>query len=203
MSRHSQGLTCRTACKRAAVSALLGFLSACTVSPTALSLPELSFTDIPAIRLDVATLEIVNEYQMPFQAPFIEHDTPVAPGAVAERWARDVLKPVGTSGTARFVISEGSITETSLKTRSGIRGILTLEASEEYEATVRATLEIRDTTGGTATASAFARHSRTAREDVSLNQRVRLWYELVIRVMVNFESAFRTQAERHLGAYRL
>ena len=120
------------------------FLIACDTPNPNPGFPELTFAHKPAIRLNVAKIEIISEYRMPFKAPNIEHLVPVALGAAAERWAADVLKPAGTRGTAQFVITRAPFTEEKLKTKSGIQGIFSIDQSERYEAVLEARIVILD-----------------------------------------------------------
>jgi hypothetical protein len=174
------------------------FLVACDTPNPNPGFPELTFTHKPSIRLNVAKIEIINEYRMPFKAPNIEHLVPVAPGATAERWAADVLKPAGTRGTAQFVITRAPFTEEKLKTKSGIQGIFSIDQSERYEAVLEARIVILDGNRRVGTVRAIASRSRTAREDASPNQRAKQWYAMVERLMADFDAEMRGQVGTHL-----
>ena len=83
------------------------------------SLPELTFKHQKIIQLDVERIEIINEFKMPFKFPNVEHLVPISPGASAERWASDILRPIGQSGIAQFVITNGSVIREDLKIQKG------------------------------------------------------------------------------------
>ena len=135
---------------------------------------------------------------MPFKTPNVEHLVPIAPGAAAERWAADILKPVGSRGTALFVITRASVTEQKLKTKTGLKGLIAIEQSEEYEAALGARIEILDGTRRVATAKISINRTQTTREDVTPNQRSVLWHALVERLMVDFDAEMRKQGGTYL-----
>ena len=185
-----------------AAAMLPWLLTGCDTPNPAMDFPELTFAHKPAIRLNVAKIEIINEYRMPFKAPNVEHLVPVAPSAAAERWAADVLKAVGTQGTALFVITRAAVTVEELKTKSGFQGLVSIEQSERYEAALEARIEILDGTRRLATARAGTTRTQTAREDTTPNQRAKLWYTLVERVIIEFDGEMRKQADNFLKDHR-
>ena len=164
------------------------------------SLPELTFKHRSVIQLDVERIQIINEFKMPFKAPNVEHLVPISPGASAERWASDILRPIGQSGVAQFVITNGSVIREDLKTQKGIKGIFSIDQSKRFQATVNVRLEIyKDQSKSTA--RAFASRSQTLREDASPNLQSRLWYNLVERLMESFDLEMRHQIKTHLKPY--
>jgi hypothetical protein len=173
-------------------------LTACDTPNPAVTFPELTFAHKAKFKLNVAKIEVINEYRMPFKEPNVEHLVPIAPGAAAERWAADILKPVGTRGTALFVITRASVTKKNLKMTSGLKGLIAIEQSEEYEAGLDARIEILDGNRRTATAKTSITRTQTAREDVTPNQRSKLWYTLVERLMLEFDGEMRKQGDTYL-----
>jgi len=185
-----------------AAAMLPWLLTGCDTPNPAIDFPELTFAHKPAIRLNVAKIEIINEYQMPFKAPNVEHLVPVAPGAAAERWAADVLKAVAPRGTALFVITRAAVTVEELKTKSGFQGLVSIEQSKRYEGALEARIEILDGTRRLATARAGTTRTQTAREDTTPNQRAKIWYTLVERLIVEFDGEMRKQADNFLKDHR-
>jgi hypothetical protein len=164
------------------------------------SLPELTFTHRPIIQLDVEKIEIINEYKMPFKAPNVEHLVPISPGASAERWASDVLRPVGRTGTAQFVIKKGTVIQENLKIKKGIQGIFSVDQSKRFKGTVEVRLDIfKDQRKAVARASASRSH--TLREDASPNTQARLWYNIVESLMQSFDREMREQVDSHFQKY--
>ena len=163
-------------------------------------LPELTFKHQSIIQLDVERIQIINEFKMPFRSPNVEHLVPISPGASAERWASDILRPIGQSGIAQFVITNGSVIREDLKIQKGIKGIFSIDQSKRFKANVNVRLEIfKDQ--GKSIARASASRSQTLREDASPNLQSRLWYHLVERLMKSFDREMRHQINTHLKPY--
>ena len=175
-------------------------LAGCDTPNLENSLPELTFKHQSVIHLDVERIQIINEFKMPFKSPNVEHLVPVSPGASAERWASDILRPIGQSGIAQFVITNGSVIREDLKIQKGIKGIFSIDQSKRFQAAVNVRLEIyKDQSKSIARASAS--RSQTLREDASPNLQSRLWYNLVERLMESFDREMRHQINTHLKPY--
>ena len=186
--------------KRLFIFVLLIPLAGCDTPNLENSLPELTFKHQNVIQLDVETIEIINEFKMPFKFPNVEHLVPISPGASAERWASDILRPTGKSGIAQFVITNGSVIRENLKIQKGIKGIFSLDQSKRFQANVNVRLEIfKDQKKSVARASAS--RSQTLREDASPNLQSRLWYNLVERLMESFDREMRNQINTHLRLF--
>ena len=203
--RHQISDTTRHALfSRRAVLPLLALpvmVAACDTPDPAISFPDLTFTHKQAIRLDVSEVQVINEYRMPFKAPNVEHLAPVAPGAAAERWATDVLQPASAARTALFVITRAAITEEKLKTKSGLQGLFSIDQSERYTAVLDARIDLLDGVKKLGTASASASWSQTAREDTTPNQRAKIWYTMIERLMTDFDAEMRRQVNTHLSGH--
>jgi hypothetical protein len=176
-------------------------LSACETPNPAISFPELTFAHKQKINLEVSKVDIINEYRMPFKMPNVEHLVPIAPGAAAERWAADVLVPAGGRGIAQFVITRASVTERKLETTKGLQALFSKDQSEEYEAALDVRIEILDGNRRLATASTSITRTQTAREDTTPNERSKLWYALVERLMLEFDGEMRKQAGTYLKGH--
>ncbi len=184
----------------AAVAAAL--LAACETPPPAPVFPELTYGHLGQLRLDVAAVEVVSEYLPPLADPNVEHRVPRPPEAALHRWAADRLRAAGAKGTARFVIGDASIIETKLKIDTGFTGAFKKEQSERYQARVSVTLELLDDKGlRRGFAAASASRSMTLDEDASLNDRDRLWFDLVKALMADFDAVMEENIRRHLGGF--
>ena len=176
-------------------------LAACDTPDPGIEFPELTFAHKPLFQLVVGEVQVINEYKMPFKTPNVEHLAPVAPGAAGERWAADVLKPVGRERTAVFVITQAAITEEKLTIKTGVQGLFSMEQSERYVAQLETRIDIFDGSKLLGTARALASRSQTAREDITPNQRAKLLYTMVEKLMADFDSEMRYQLETHLKGF--
>lgn len=167
--------------RRTALAGLSGLLLAgCTTPSPAPRYPELTFTHLRPIRLDAASLEIVEEYKSPFAAPNVEHLMPVSPAAAMRRWAQDRLMPVGNGGRIVFTIADAGVIETALAPTPGVRGVVTKDQSERYDAKLLVRISVD---GGDnrrrGDISAEGMRSRTVIEGLSLNEREKIWFQMV------------------------
>ena len=182
----------------ALVAPLLG---ACT-KPVVVEFPELTFRHKTPVRLAVGSVQVINEFQMPFAAPNVEHKMPVAPGPAAERWAQDVLQALGGTDRLVMVVTDASVREIPLQVKQGIKGIFTTDQAERYESRIAVRLEIRTPDNKRqAVAEAFATRSATIAENTSLADREALWYGLTEDLMDDLDSAIRSKITAHFGAF--
>ena len=165
--------------------AALGFVvAACELPPTETEIPQLTYQHMPKHRFDVRELEVVEAYQPPFKAPNVEHLFPVKPMAAATRWAYDRIAPVGSQRRIRYTVREASVTEAPLDVQGGVKGAFTTDQAERYLAQLVVKVEILSDTGlveGAATAK--AERSVTVPENITLNERERVWFKLTERTM--------------------
>lgn len=182
--------------------AVAGLAAGCTTRDPTLRFADLTFTGRAPIRLDSAQVEIVDDYRMPLAAPNVEHRAPLAPGAAAERWARDVLQAAGTGGRAVFHVTRGSLVEIPLATTTGLKGLITVDQAERYAADIEGRLELFGANGRLlGNAEAKATRTQTIAENASLNDRQRLWYALVEATANDFAGAMETAIRRELVVY--
>lgn len=181
-----------------------GLLAACAQTPPPEPLPELTFAHLDSIKLNVASVEIVENYVPPLRGPNIEHLFPQPPSQVARRWAEDRLRALGTEGRAQFVIDTASVVETRLKVEKGLRGAVTIDQTTRYDATLTVTLEIRNDRGfRQAFATASAERSQTVPEDLTVNERRAIQHQLVEDVMTDLNATLEAKIAEFLSAYRL
>jgi len=181
---------------------LAGLAAGCATPDPTPRFAELTFTGRPPIVLDAATIETVDEYRMPLADPHIEHRAPLAPGAAAERWARDVLQAGGNAGRAVFRVTTGSLVASPLQTTGGLRGWFTVDQAERYDAVIEGRLDLFGADGRRlGDAQAQATRFQTIAENASLNDRQRLWYALVEATAVDFAAAMEAAIRRELAVY--
>ncbi|MCW5729539.1 MAG: hypothetical protein KIT20_02180 [Alphaproteobacteria bacterium] len=187
------------ATRRLIVAMIVLAAAACqSEPPRRLTFPDITFANREPIRLDVASVEIVNEYVPPLSAPNVEHTFPVSIAVAAERWGRERILPAGPQGVARIVVRDASAREAGLKRTGGVRGLFTTDQSERYDARVEVTVEVRGAAGNrSGYASATAQRSRTVAENLTLNEREQLQFELVEALMKDLDS----ELERNIRQY--
>ena len=190
-----------TLLKKLALLAIV-VLPACA-APAPVRLPDMTFTDRPRFLLDVAEIQVVDQYQPPFRLPNVEHQVPVSPARAAERWARDRLIPVGASGVAVVTIKDARVIESSLRVTPGVQGVFTKEQAARYDASVEMSVEIKPTNimAPEGAATGRAERSRTVAEGITVNELDRVLYELVEGMMRDVDQQLDVNIQRCLAPF--
>lgn len=181
-----------------------GTLAACSSSPPRPRFPELTYGHLGRFTLDVVRVDIISEYKPTFAKPNIEHTFPVVPEQAMRKWAEDRLAVTGNPGRfARFVIQDAKVIETELPRSTGVRGAFTTDQTHRYDGTLSASLEIREERGQfrAGTASAWASRSRTVPEGITINDREKVWFEIVESLMNDLNAELDRQIRANLGQF--
>ena len=118
------------------------------------------------------------------------------------RWVKDRFRLSGKRGMSRFTILRADATETKLKKDEKLTGLFKQQASEQYNTTVKARLEIIDTKGiQRARFTASANWRQNIREDTSLIDRRRIWLELTEKLMNQFNREMDQGIQRFMAEY--
>lgn len=182
----------------ALAAAVLLFVAACSNSPeTPKPLPQLSFAQHGPIRLDVASVEVIDAYRPPQGGANVEHLFSTPPQGAVRRWVSDRMKPVGRDGVARVTIMDARVVEQSLQPSGGW---FTKEPAERYSGRLEVLVEAdspgRRTTGN---ANVVVERSITVLEDVSLSERSRAWFNMTDAMMADFNKAMEAKIRQHLA----
>ena len=165
-------------------------------------LPDITFAHLPVFNIAVAKIEVVSNFKAPVKEPHIEHRLPTSPETALRQWAKDRLKPAGDSGTLRVLIEDASATVTDLSRDTSFKGSFTKQQSQRYDAKVHAVLSLIDGGGHErGTATAMATRSITVREDINLNDRERTQFELVDKLLADFNGQMDANIRQHLAPW--
>jgi hypothetical protein len=179
----------------------VGALSACEAPPPRPAFPEIGFSHLPPIRLDVAEIEVVQAYTPQLTPPNVEHIFPQPPYEVAERWARQRLVAVGNYRRAVVTVRQASVAEKPLPRTQGIKGIFTTDQSERYEGRLVVTIEIKDVDGGGGTVTGEVGRVTSVPEDVSLSAREKIWFEMTEKMMHDLDVQLEAGIKRTFFRY--
>ena len=187
---------------RLVLGTVLAVVAGCSSPPPRPTYPDIRFTTEAPIRLDVATLDVREEYQPPMRAPNVDHLFPVTPARAAENWARDRLKPTGKAGRVVFILRNASVIETELPKTGGVTGAFTTQAAQRYDLTLQATVQIVDPQGlPVRTANVQASRSQSVLEGITPNDRDRAWYDMTKAAMADFDAQMENEIRNNFGIY--
>ena len=178
-------------------------VAACdTAAPPKPGFPQIAFTNRPPINLDVAQIQVEEQYVPPQAAPNVEHVMPVNPAAVVHRWAADRLRAVGRSGVARVVIKDASVVAQPLKMNEGVRGALTRDQEVRYVGNLVVEVDVSSAGGmGTGFASVAATRTITAPEDISLNRRDQILFGLTEGLAHDLDATLESNVRAYLAPF--
>ncbi len=122
--------------------------------------------------------------------------------SAALRWATDRLRAVGESGLARVIVREAGVVEVALEKSTGLKGVFTAEQTERYVARLVVDIEIRSERGyKDAFVSAEATRSRTVPENITINQREKVFFDLTAALMNDINAELEALIAQHFGDY--
>jgi hypothetical protein len=174
-------------------------LVSCNTPPKRQTFPDITFQHLQPFRLDVARMQIVDGYR-PDPGADIGNQFPEAPAAVARQWAQDRLLAVGQQGEAVYTITLAKATQTPLKRSQGMTAMTHKDQSDRYDLAITVNLEVRS--GGKAGAvTAQAARSRTVREDMTLNEREGVLFNLLDVTMKDVNAQMEKLIPRYLGGF--
>jgi hypothetical protein len=180
----------------------LAALAACDTPPMRQSFATLTFQDRPQIRLDVAQIEIVQAYEAPGVAPNVDHLFPQKPADVAAAWGRDVLRAVGQRGMATYTIVDATATESALPRSGGLTQVFRTEQSDRYDLRIEVKLVIGNPLlAKTGQVTAAVNRSQTVAEDMTLNQREAVWFQMTESAMRELDQKLEAAIREKLAAF--
>jgi len=122
------------------IAVTLLLLAACDHEPPAPP-QQLTFTG-SQLRLNVARVDVVDDYKAPLHAPNIEHLVDIPPAQAVRQWAGARLAAAGSTGSLEVDIKDAGIVKKDLpKQKSGVEGWFTKEQTEEYDGTLAVDLK--------------------------------------------------------------
>ena len=150
----------------------LVFLGACGASTTTVTAPPKFEVDkFQPLRMNARRMEIIENWQMPVEAPYIGYLANPAPSNVVIDWASRILLPAGGSGELVLDISRASLTRTKLARSAGLNSLITDEQESKIEAQIEARLIWLQPVGGfQGMIELSARHSVTIPESSTANE---------------------------------
>jgi hypothetical protein len=174
-------------------------LVSCNTPPKRQAFPEITFQHLQPFRLDVARVQIVDGYQ-PDPGADIVNQFPEAPAAVARQWAEDRLTAVGQQGEAIYTITLAKATQTPLQRSQGMSAMTHKDQSDRYDLAITVNLEVRSG-GKSGAVTAKAARSQTVREDMTLNQREGVLFNLLDVTMKDLNAQMEKLIPHYLGGF--
>jgi hypothetical protein len=190
--------------RSAAHAVLLGllFVAGCETPATKPSFPDIRFTSEPRLRVDVAAIDLQDDFHANFRAPNVEHLFPVSPEHAMENWAHDRLEATGTSRRMRVRIVDASVTETELPRTHGLTGAFTTDQAQRYDAKAAMRIDILNDRGfPERSVEASAAITRSVPEGITPNQRDEAWYAMTKDLMAALDRQLEQRIRENFTFY--
>ena len=143
-------------------------LAACqTTAPT----PPVTTADkFAPLSINARRLEIIDNWQMTVEAPYVGHRAQTLPSNLLADWAAQVLQPAGGSGELIFDMSRASVMRIELPMKAGITNLLTDQQESKIKAEFVVNIMWLQPVGGTqARVELRVDHSATIAESATAN----------------------------------
>jgi hypothetical protein len=183
-----------------ALSLLL--LAACDSPPNRPKFADITFQHRPAISLDVGSVQIEAMPAVGLSAGTedVSAEFPQAPAAAVNQWVRDRLRAVGVRGQADVTIIEARATRTPLPRSSGLDAALRKEQSDRYDLALEVRINaFNPVQGVTGSLTERVTRSQTVLEDLTLNQREAVLYNMLDAAMKDLDARLEQGIRQHLG----
>lgn len=145
-------------------------VSACTSTAPPPPKVTVSGDAFSSVTLNARRLEIIENWQMPVEAPYIGHLQQPLPSSLVADWASRVLTPAGGSGELILDISRASVTKVKLPKQAGLSNALTDQQDSRIKVEFEAQLMWLQPVGGAqAMMKLSSSHSVTIPESSSAN----------------------------------
>jgi hypothetical protein len=143
-------------------------LAACqTTAPTP---PVTSADKFAPLSINARRLEIIDNWQMTVEAPYVGHRAQTLPSNLLADWAAQVLQPAGGSGELIFDMLRASVIRIELPMKAGITNLLTDQQESKIKAEFVVNIMWLQPVGGTqARVELRADHSVTIPESATAN----------------------------------
>lgn len=178
-------------------------LAACQPAPQSTNLAPISFASSAPMRINVARVNVVEEYQPTFKRPNVEHEFATSPAQGVRAWANQRVQAVGQSGSLEIIIQDASVRETLLPKTEGFRGFVTDDQSERYDASLKVVIKLYDGIDplSRADANVIATRSQTINEEATIADRERLWHDMTRDMLTAFDKEAEIQMRHHFRNY--
>jgi hypothetical protein len=163
--------------------------------------PEISFTRYQPIYLDVASIEIVDEYKPPMQEPYVEHLLPFTPVDTMRTWVKDRLRAVGLNKSLQVIIKEASVISTKLPLPED-KSSLTTIPNRRYDAKLVVEIRIYGT-DAMSEASIFitSTQANVISEGASLIERQAIFHRMLYALMESANAELERQIFKYFSKY--
>ena len=176
-------------------------MAACS-SPEIEPRKKLGFKQYPPINLNVASVEVKEEYQSPLSHPNVEQEFRTTPAEAVEIWVNDRIRTTGGSKRLVVIVKDASVTTDALPRTGGFKGMYTIDQKERYNARLEVEMRIYGEKAlSEASINVVATRSDTAAENFSPLERDQLFDRMVHDLMALLNAELEKNFQMYFSAY--
>jgi hypothetical protein len=182
--------------------AVVALLSGCTDGPPDTHTPDLTFANLQPVALDVAKIEVKNNYKPPMQDPNVEHKFPVPPYIAAETLLKKQLVAGGRDNVLHAYIDDASVVREELPITKGIIDTFTRMPAERLNAKVLVRFEMTSPAAPDIVighAEVLAKRTKTLLEDTSPADRDSAYFSLTEDLMDDVNDGLKSIVKNTFG----
>ena len=178
-------------------------LVACQEPPAPSGPNGISFGNKPPLRLNVAAINVVENYRPSMKLPNVEHTLPTPPIVALKQWAGQRFVAAGAQGALEITVEDASVVETPLAKKDGLTGFFTDDQEARYDAHIKITLRLYDgvNTISVAEANAEVARWRTINEKATVTQREALFNGMLQEMMLHLDSESEARIRQYFGRF--
>jgi hypothetical protein len=179
---------------------LLGAVLALTgcETPARMALPELTFVHLEPLQFAAASVEIIDEYRPALGSPNVESLFSTSPANATRAWVDARISAAGDQGTVRVIIKNAAVVRVGLPVREGLAGVFYNEQNVRYEAVLEVIIEYRSGLFLDSSARIQVMRSRTAPENISIDDRNQLFFELTENLLSDLDTEIVRNIRRYM-----
>lgn len=178
------------------------FLSGCVEGPPDTRPPGMTFANLKPVELDVASIEVKNNYTPPMQDPNVEHTFTTPPYVATESLVKKQLAAAGTENVLRVIIDDASVVREELPVTKGYMDVFLKEPSERLKAKVLLRFELYSPAAPDiilGRAEVLARREKMLMEEISLADRDRAYFSMTEDLMDDLNDGLRSTVANTFG----
>jgi hypothetical protein len=178
-------------------------LVACQEPPATTGPASLTLANKPPLRLNVAAINIVENYRAPMKLPHVDHTLPTPPIVALKQWAGQRFVAAGAQGALEITVDDASVVETLLAKKDGLTGFFTDDQEARYDAHIKITLRLYDgvNTISVAEANAEVARWRTINEKATVTQREALFNGMLQEMMLQLDGESEARIRQYFGRF--
>ena len=172
----------------------LMLLGACQTGGSVEKVASFALEPSQSLAINARRLEVVDNWLMPLQAPYVEHELRTTPAESVIEWAKQTILPKGGSGELILNISEASIKQETLPPAEGFLNSLKDNQETRLRVTIKAQiLWIQPVGNYQGTAELAAKTTQTLPESATPADYIIAKENLVQRAIALIDSQAREQ----------